>query len=160
MSETAIQFIQAREILDSRGRPTVEAEVYLENGCVGLAQVPSGASTGSFEAHELRDEDARRYGGKGVLQAVENVHEEIAPALLGLDALNQELIDRTMIDLDGSPNKSRLGANAILAVSLATAKAGAHALGLPLYRYLGGPLANLLPVPLMNVINGGVSRRQ
>lgn len=153
--ETAIEMIAAREILDSRGRPTVEAEVYLLNGVVGIAQVPSGASTGSFEAHELRDGDKSRYGGKGVLQAVENIKEKIAPELMDLDALNQEVIDRTMISLDASSNKANLGANAILAVSLAAAKAGAASLGLPLYRYLGGPLANLLPVPLMNVINGG-----
>lgn len=153
--ETAIEAIQAREVLDSRGRPTVEAEVYLVNGAVGIAQVPSGASTGSFEAHELRDGDKSRYGGKGVLKAVDNVEEEIAPRLLDLNALDQELLDRTMIGLDGSPNKSKLGANAILAVSLAIAKASASAVGLPLYRYLGGPLANLLPVPLMNVLNGG-----
>ncbi|HEY9806024.1 MAG TPA: phosphopyruvate hydratase, partial [Candidatus Obscuribacterales bacterium] len=123
--ETAIYSIQAREILDSRGRPTIEAEVYLENGAVGVAQVPSGASTGSFEAHELRDGDSNRYGGKGVQKAVQNVVEEIAPRLIGCDALNQEAIDRAMIDLDGSQNKANLGANAILAVSLATAKAGA-----------------------------------
>lgn len=153
--DTAIEFIQAREILDSRGRPTIEAEVHLANGIMGLAQVPSGASTGTFEAHELRDGDKSRYGGKGVLTAVENVKEKIAAELLGLDAVNQELVDRVTIELDGSPNKSNLGANAILAVSLATAKAAAAALTLPLYRYLGGPLANLLPVPLMNVINGG-----
>ncbi len=152
---TAIDYIQAREILDSRGRPTVEAEVHLANGIAGIAQVPSGASTGTFEAHELRDGDKSRYGGKGVLTAVQNVNEKIAPELLDLDALNQEFIDRTMIELDGSPNKSNLGANAILAVSLAAAKASAAALTIPLYRYLGGPLANLLPVPLMNVINGG-----
>jgi len=155
MIDTAIESIQAREILDSRGRPTIEAEVYLSNGCVGLAQVPSGASTGSFEAHELRDGDATRYSGKGVLKAVENVEQKIAPALLNMDAIDQGLIDQTMIDLDGSPNKSNLGANAILAVSLATAKAAAETLAIPLYRYLGGPQANLLPVPLMNVINGG-----
>lgn len=155
MFDTAIAAITAREILDSRGRPTVEAEVELECGAIGLAQVPSGASTGSFEAHELRDGDAQRYGGKGVLKAVQNIEEQIKPHLLGSDALKQELIDRKMIGLDGSANKASLGANAILAVSLATAKAGAEALGLPLYRYLGGPLANLLPVPLMNVINGG-----
>lgn len=153
--DTAIEAIIAREILDSRGRPTIEAEVHLANGAVGLAQVPSGASTGSFEAHELRDQDKTRYGGKGVLKAVQNVKEVIAPKLLALDALNQELLDRTMIALDGSANKSHLGANAILAVSLATAKAGAESLGIPLYRYLGSPLANLLPVPLMNLINGG-----
>lgn len=155
MLDTAIESIQAREILDSRGRPTIEAEVYLASGVVGLAQVPSGASTGSFEAHELRDDDKKRYGGKGVLKAVDNVQHKIAPALIDLDAIDQELIDRTMIDLDGSPNKSNLGANAILGVSLATAKAAAETLGLPLYRYLGGTLANVLPVPLMNVINGG-----
>ncbi|WP_377473484.1 MAG: phosphopyruvate hydratase [Microcoleus anatoxicus] len=155
MLDTAIESIQAREILDSRGRPTIEAEVYLANGVVGLAQVPSGASTGSFEAHELRDDDKKRYGGKGVLKAVDNVEHKIAPALIDLDVIDQELIDRTMIDLDGSPNKSNLGANAILGVSLATAKAAAETLGLPLYRYLGGTLANVLPVPLMNVINGG-----
>ncbi|MCC5626546.1 phosphopyruvate hydratase [Nostoc sp. CHAB 5715] len=153
--DTAIVAIAAREILDSRGRPTIEAEVHLANGVVGLAQVPSGASTGTFEAHELRDGDKSRYGGKGVLKAVQNVKEALAPQLLGLDALNQELLDRTMIALDGSANKSNLGANAILGVSLAAAKAGAESLGIPLYRYLGGPLANLLPVPLMNVINGG-----
>jgi len=155
MLDTAIESIQARAILDSRGRPTIEAEVYLANGVVGLAQVPSGASTGSFEAHELRDDDKKRYGGKGVLKAVDNVEHKIAPALIDLDAIDQALIDRTMIDLDGSPNKSNLGANAILGVSLATAKAAAETLGLPLYRYLGGTLANVLPVPLMNVINGG-----
>ncbi|MEO0967893.1 MAG: phosphopyruvate hydratase [Cyanobacteria bacterium J06639_18] len=155
MINTAIETIVAREILDSRGRPTVEAEVYLVDGAVGLAQVPSGASTGTFEAHELRDGDKNRYGGKGVLKAVQNIQETLAPNLLQVDALNQELLDRTMIALDGSPNKSSLGANAILAVSLAAAKASASSLGVPLYRYLGGPLANLLPVPLMNVINGG-----
>ncbi len=152
--ETTIEEIRAREILDSRGRPTIEAEVYLSVGAVGLAQVPSGASTGTFEAHELRDGD-ERYGGKGVQKAVDNVHETIARELMGLDALDQTVIDRTMIALDGSENKANLGANAILAVSLANAKAAAQALGLPLYRYLGGPLANVLPVPLMNVINGG-----
>ncbi len=155
MLDTAIESIQAREILDSRGRPTIEAEVYLANGVVGLAQVPSGASTGSFEAHELRDDDKSRYGGKGVLKAVANVEHKIAPALIDLDAIDQALVDQTMIELDGSPNKSNLGANAILGVSLATAKAAAETLGLPLYRYLGGTLANVLPVPLMNVINGG-----
>jgi enolase len=155
MLETAIDTIRAREILDSRGRPTVEAEVYLANGAVGVAQVPSGASTGTFEAHELRDGDNNRYGGKGVLTAVQNIEETIAPELLDVDALNQAGVDHLMIQLDGSENKSNLGANAILAVSLATAKAAADALRLPLYRYLGGPLANLLPVPLMNVINGG-----
>lgn len=155
IDSTAIEVIRAREILDSRGRPTVEAEVYLANGAMGLAQVPSGASTGSFEAHELRDGDKKRYGGKGVSKAVENVENKIAPSLVEMDALDQGAIDYAMIKLDGSPNKSNLGANAILGVSLATAKAGANALQIPLYRYLGGPLANLLPVPLMNVINGG-----
>ncbi|AKG24193.1 phosphopyruvate hydratase [Calothrix sp. 336/3] len=153
--DTAIEAIIAREILDSRGRPTIEAEVHLVNGAIGLAQVPSGASTGTFEAHELRDQDKSRYGGKGVLKAVQNVKDILAPKLLHMDALNQELLDKTMISLDGSHNKANLGANAILAVSLAAARAGADALGIPLYRYLGGPLANLLPVPLMNVINGG-----
>lgn len=153
-AEAAIDAIVAREILDSRGRPTIEAEVRLESGAVGIAQVPSGASTGSFEAHELRDGDAR-YGGKGVLKAVENVSEKIAPELFDLDAFDQVQLDRRMIALDGSPNKANLGANAILAVSLATAKAAATELMLPLYRYLGGPLANVLPVPMMNVINGG-----
>lgn len=152
---SAIASIKAQEILDSRGRPTIEAEVHLAGGAVGLAQVPSGASTGSFEAHELRDGEKSRYGGKGVLKAVRNVTEKILPELAGLDALNQEAIDRAMIHRDGSPNKSNLGANAILAVSLATARAAAAAVGLPLYRYLGGPLSNVLPVPLMNVLNGG-----
>ncbi len=155
MPDMAIAEIRAREILDSRGRPTVEAEVYLANGGFGLAQVPSGASTGSFEAHELRDDDDSRYGGKGVLKAVANIEDKIAPALEGMDAFDQMSIDRSMIELDGTPTKSKLGANAILAVSLASSKAVANALGIPLYRYLGGPLANLLPIPLMNVINGG-----
>lgn len=153
-SEAIIDAIAAREILDSRGRPTVEAEVRLESGAVGLAQVPSGASTGTFEAHELRD-DENRYGGKGVLKAVRNIKEKLVPTLVGMDALDQVAVDRAAIDRDGSKNKSELGANAILAVSLATAKAAADELALPLYRYLGGPLANVLPVPLMNVINGG-----
>lgn len=155
MLDTAIESIHAREILDSRGRPTVEAEVHLASGVVGIAQVPSGASTGSFEAHELRDGDSHRYSGKGVLKAVENIHEKIFPRLENIDALNQSQVDQIMIEQDGSANKSNLGANAILAVSLATAKAAADTLGLPLYRYLGGPQANVLPVPLMNVINGG-----
>ncbi|MGC1309830.1 MAG: phosphopyruvate hydratase [Phormidesmis sp.] len=153
--DTAIEDIQAREILDSRGRPTIEAEVYLTGGAAGMAQVPSGASTGSFEAHELRDGDRDRYSGKGVMKAVENVNETIARELIGLDAFSQIEIDSTMIALDGTPNKKNLGANAILAVSLATAKAAAQASDMPLYRYLGGPLANVLPVPMMNVINGG-----
>ncbi|XGV89417.1 MAG: phosphopyruvate hydratase [Limnothrix sp. BL-A-16] len=155
MTDTGIVEIHAREILDSRGRPTVEAEVTLESGVTGLAQVPSGASTGTFEAHELRDDDPSRYGGKGVLKAVENIEEQISPELYGMDALDQASIDLAMIELDGTPNKSKIGANAILAVSLATAKAAAATAGLPLYRYLGGPLSNVLPVPLMNVINGG-----
>jgi enolase len=149
-----IESIIAREILDSRGRPTIEAEVALENGAIGLAQVPSGASTGSFEAHELRDGDSR-YGGKGVQKAVDNVNEKIGPELRGFNALNQMDVDQAMIELDDSPNKSNLGANAILAVSLANAKAAATGLQLPLYRYLGGPMSNVLPVPMMNIINGG-----
>ncbi len=153
--DTAIEAIQAREILDSRGRPTIEAEIYLGGGAYGIAQVPSGASTGSFEAHELRDGDKDRYGGKGVIQAVENVNDAIARELMGANALNQIEIDRIMIELDGTPNKKSLGANAILAVSLATAHAAAAAQAMPLYRYLGGPLANVLPIPMMNVINGG-----
>ena len=153
--DTAIEAIQAREILDSRGRPTIEAEVVLTGGAYGIAQVPSGASTGSFEAHELRDGDKGRYGGKGVTTAVDNVNEKIARELMGANALNQIEIDRTMIEIDGTPNKKALGANAILAVSLANAHAAAAAQAMPLYRYLGGPLANLLPVPMMNVINGG-----
>jgi enolase len=154
-SEVAIAAITAREILDSRGRPTIEAEVHLETGVVGLAQVPSGASTGTFEAHELRDEDKHRYQGKGVLLAVRNVKEKIAPELLDLDAFDQVTIDHKMLERDGSANKKYLGANAILAVSLATAKAAAAELAIPLYRYLGSPLANVLPVPMMNVLNGG-----
>jgi enolase len=154
MQDTAIDTIDAREILDSRGRPTIEAEVTLYNGAYGIAQVPSGASTGSFEAHELRDEETR-YGGKGVRKAVENVRTQLYSELVGLDALNQAEVDRVMIELDGTANKANLGANAILGVSLATAKAAASALELPLYRYLGGPMSNVLPVPLMNVINGG-----
>ncbi|MFN5979377.1 MAG: phosphopyruvate hydratase, partial [Pseudanabaena sp.] len=138
---TEIIAIAAREILDSRGKPTVEAEVKLANGAIGLAQVPSGASTGSFEAHELRDGDKKRYGGKGVLIAVRNIHEKLLPELKGVDSLNQELVDRLMIKRDGTPNKSEIGANAILAVSLATAKAAAKAIGQPLYRYLGNPLS-------------------
>lgn len=154
-TEATIEAIAAREILDSRGRPTVEAEVRLASGAYGIAQVPSGASTGTFEAHELRDDDSTRYGGKGVLIAVRNISEKITPELIDADALDQVSIDRQMLDRDGSPNKRNLGANAILAVSLATAKAAANELDLPLYRYLGGPLANILPVPMMNVINGG-----
>ncbi|MCC6208965.1 MAG: phosphopyruvate hydratase [Gammaproteobacteria bacterium] len=145
-----------REILDSRGNPTVEADVILDSGARGTAAVPSGASTGSREAIELRDGDARRYGGKGVTRAVENIRKEIRGALLGKDAMDQAAIDRVMIELDGTPNKSRLGANAILAVSLANARAAAEAAGKPLYRYLGGEGGFTLPVPMMNVINGGV----
>ncbi len=154
MSST-IEEIRAREVLDSRGNPTVEVEVYLESGDFGRAIVPSGASTGSREALELRDGDPKRYHGKGVLTAVDNVNTHILPNLIGLDALNQREIDQTMIALDGSENKSKLGANAILAVSMATAHAAANYLALPLFRYLGGPFAHTLPVPMMNVINGG-----
>ena len=152
--DLVIDTIVAREVLDSRGTPTVEAEVMLEGGASGRAIVPSGASTGAHEACELRD-GGSRYCGKGVLQAVNNVEEKIAPALCGLSALDQAAVDAAMIELDGSDNNSALGANAILAVSLATARAAANGVGLPLYRYLGGPMATLLPVPLMNVINGG-----
>ena len=147
--------IRAREILDSRGNPTVEADVILSNGIMGRAAVPSGASTGEHEAVELRDGDKDRYLGKGVLQAVQNVDESIGPALRGMDVTDQLGIDSAMIELDGTPNKGSLGANAILAVSLAAARAGAQAVGLPLYRYLGGPLARVMPVPMMNVLNGG-----
>jgi len=146
----------AREILDSRGNPTVEAEVLLESGIHGQAAVPSGASVGTKEAVELRDNDAQRYFGKGVLKAVENVNSEISEAIMGLDVMEQHFIDQTLIDLDGSGNKSRLGANAILAVSLAVAKAAAEESGLPLYRYLGGSGPMSMPVPMINVINGGV----
>ncbi len=152
--DLVIDTVVAREVLDSRGTPTVEAEVLLEGGASGRAMVPSGASTGAHEAHELRD-GGSRYGGKGVLQAVSNIEEKIAPTLCGLSALDQGAVDAAMLELDGSDNKSALGANAILAVSLATARAAANGIGLPLYRYLGGPMATLLPVPLMNVINGG-----
>ncbi|MCB0182422.1 MAG: phosphopyruvate hydratase, partial [Anaerolineae bacterium] len=144
-----------REILDSRGNPTVEAEVILEDGAIGRAAVPSGASTGIHEALELRDGDSGRYLGKGVEQAVENINETIAPALITMSALTQEEIDSYMLDLDGTENKSKLGANAILAVSLAVAKAGAASTGQPLYRYLGGVSAKTLPVPMMNILNGG-----
>jgi enolase len=150
-----IQEIRAREILDSRGNPTVEADVLLTTGAVGRAAVPSGASTGEHEAVELRDGDAGRYLGKGVLKAVDHVEDEISGALVGHDPYDQVGVDRTMLELDGTPNKSRLGANAILAVSLATARAAAEDAGLPLYRYLGGAMANLLPVPMMNILNGG-----
>jgi len=151
---TAIVDIQAREILDSRGNPTVEVEVLLEDGAEGRAAGPSGASTGAHEAVELRD-GGKRYGGKGVLKAVENVGTEILDALGGMDAEDQRLVDRTLISLDGTPNKSRLGANAILGVSLAVAKAAAQSANLPLFRYVGGANAHVLPVPMMNIINGG-----
>ncbi|QPM67254.1 phosphopyruvate hydratase [Atribacter laminatus] len=147
--------VHAREILDSRGNPTVEAEVTLASGAFGRAAVPSGASTGTFEAVELRDGDKNRYLGKGVAKAVENVNEIIAPEIIGLDALDQSKIDKVLIDLDGTPNKGKLGANAILGVSLAIAKAAAEYAGLPLYRYIGGANACELPVPLMNILNGG-----
>ena len=150
-----IQSVVAREILDSRGNPTVEVDAALNSGVCGSAAVPSGASTGENEAIELRDGDKARYLGKGVLKAVENVNAVIAPALRGLDPRMQEQIDRRMLELDGSPNKAKLGANAILAVSAATAKAAAAACGLPLYRYLGGARAHVLPVPMMNILNGG-----
>jgi len=152
---TDIESIQAREILDSRGNPTVEVDVTLACGAAGRAAVPSGASTGEHEALELRDGDKKRYLGRGVRKAVENVNKKIAPALAGVDALDQLTVDRIMLELDGTETKSKLGANAILAVSLATAKAAAAALGQPLFRYLGGPNAKILPVPMANVINGG-----
>jgi len=152
---SAIVDVIAREILDSRGNPTIEADVLLESGVMGRAAVPSGASTGSREAIELRDGDAGRYGGKGVLKAVENVNTEICEAVIGVDAAEQSFVDKTLVDLDGTENKSRLGANAVLAVSLAVAKAAAEESGLPLHRYLGGAGAMAMPVPMMNVINGG-----
>lgn len=153
---TYIERIHAREILDSRGNPTVEVEVTLEGGAFGRAGVPSGASTGVHEALELRDGDKKRYGGKGVKKAVGNVNNQIAAALTGMDALDQGAIDRAMIELDGTPHKEKLGANAILGVSLATARAAADACDLPLFRYLGGAAANRLPVPMFNILNGGV----
>jgi len=153
---SAIVDVVAREILDSRGNPTVEADVLLESGVLGRAAAPSGASTGSREAIELRDGDKSRFGGKGVLNAVEHINTELCEAIIGVDATEQSFIDRTLIDLDGTENKARLGANAILAVSLAVAKAAAEESGLPLHRYIGGAGANTMPVPMMNVINGGV----
>jgi hypothetical protein len=150
-----IAAVWAREILDSRGNPTVEVEVVLESGATGRAAVPSGASTGTREALELRDGDAARYGGKGVSKAIENIMDEIAEEVVGMDALRQIDLDSLMIELDGTENKSRLGANAMLGVSMATARAASTFLGLPLYQYLGGINAKLLPVPLMNIINGG-----
>jgi enolase len=152
---TSIASITAREIIDSRGNPTVEVDVRLASGAFGRAAVPSGASTGEFEAIELRDGDKKRYSGKGVLNAVANVKAKIAPALIGYDAFDQVGVDRTMIALDGTKNKAKLGANAILGVSLATAKAAAAASGQPLYKYIGGPNAKVLPVPMMNIMNGG-----
>ncbi len=153
--DTTIEEIIAREILDSRGNPTVEVEVTLMDGSWGRAAVPSGASTGVHEALELRDGDKSRYGGKGVLKAVDNVNNEIADELLGWDAVDQRAVDMTLLEIDGTPNKSKLGANAILGTSLAVAKAVANALGLPLYRYIGGVYAHVLPVPMMNILNGG-----
>jgi enolase len=153
--DTTIIQVLGREILDSRGNPTVEVEVWLEDGAHGRAAVPSGASTGVHEALEMRDNDKSRYGGKGVLQAVAHVDNELAEAVVGLDALDQAGVDQEMLDLDGTPNKSKFGANAILGVSLAVARAAAEAVGLPLYRYLGGVSARLLPVPMMNILNGG-----
>ena len=153
---TAIVDVHARQILDSRGNPTVEVDVTLEDGSMGRAAVPSGASTGAHEAVELRDGDKSRWGGKGVQKAIDAANGEIADAVIGFDAEDQAEIDRLMIELDGSPNKARLGANAILGVSLATAKAAADAIGMPLYRYVGGMDAGLLPVPMMNIVNGGV----
>ncbi|HWJ24743.1 MAG TPA: phosphopyruvate hydratase, partial [Gemmatimonadaceae bacterium] len=147
--------IRAREILDSRGNPTVEADVTLESGVTGRAAVPSGASTGEHEALELRDGDDARYGGKGVQRAVQNIEEQIGPALSGLSAQDQIGIDRAMLEMDGTTNKEKLGANAILAVSLATARAAAADVGMPLFRYLGGPMARTMPVPMMNILNGG-----
>ncbi len=155
MNEMEIIDVRGREIIDSRGNPTVEVDVALAGGAIGRASVPSGASTGEHEAWELRDGDAKRYGGKGVLKAVENINKIIAPEISGHDATLQPAIDKIMIDLDGTPNKSRLGANAILGVSLAVAKAAAIQLNLPLFKYLGGPNAKVLPVPMMNMINGG-----
>ncbi len=152
---TTIAKIRAREILDSRGNPTVEAEVQLSSGIIGVASVPSGASTGEHEACELRDGDKNRYRGKGVQQAVAHANEDLAPALVGMSATEQIAIDTRMREVDGTPNKSRVGANAVLAISLATARAAAQATGQPLYRYLGGPNAHILPVPMMNVLNAG-----
>ncbi len=152
---SAVAFVDAREILDSRGNPTIEVDVVLDDGTVASAAVPSGASTGAFEAYELRDEDMKRYGGKGVLKAVEAVIDVLSEAIEGLDASEQRAIDTALIEADGTDNKSKLGANSILGVSLAVAKAAALSADLPLFRYLGGPNAHVLPVPMMNVINGG-----
>src|SRR3989440_5979138 len=155
MTSLSIEYIQARQILDSRGNPTVEVDVLLEDGTLGRAAVPSGASTGEHEAVELRDDDKKTYVGKGVLKAVDNVNSKIAPELIGLDPRDQEAIDQLMIELDGTANKAKLGANAILGVSMAVAKAAAEASHLPLYRYLGGAAAKVLPVPMLNILNGG-----
>ena len=155
MEYTTIVEIRGREVIDSRGNPTVEVDVHLDGGAIGRAAVPSGASTGENEAVELRDGDKKRFGGKGVLKAIDSVNDAIADALVGMDATDQIAIDETMIALDGTPNKARLGANAILGVSLATAKAAADAAGLPLWRYVGGAHARTLPVPMMNIVNGG-----
>jgi enolase len=155
MVETVITRVFGREILDSRGNPTVEVDVELSSGVLGTAAVPSGASTGAYEAVELRDGDKSRYGGKGVLKAVGHVNDELAEVIVGLDALEQRAVDGLMCEIDGTPNKGNLGANAILGVSLAVARAAAEAVGLPLYRYLGGPNAHTLPVPMMNILNGG-----
>ena len=154
-NQVKILDIRGREILDSRGNPTIEVDVYVENGAVGRASVPSGASTGIYEAYELRDNDISRYLGKGVLNAVQNVNTEIKQALIGKNVLDQEAIDCAMIELDGTPNKACLGANAILGTSLACAKAAANVLGMPLYQYIGKNLGEVLPVPMMNILNGG-----
>jgi len=151
-----IEIVFAREILDSRGNPTIEVEVGLSDGAWGQAAVPSGASTGKFEALELRDGDPKRYSGKGVLKAVENVNTTIGPTITGMDPFDQSLIDKTMIELDGTPNKEQLGANSLLGVSLAIARATADSLGIPLYRYIGGTNACRLPMPMMNILNGGM----
>src|SRR5258707_11556414 len=150
-----IDGIIGREVLDSRGNPTVEVEVGLFDGAVGRAMVPSGASTGQYEALELRDDDKKRYGGKGVLKAVQAVNDTIADAVIGMDALDQKGVDDLMLELDGTPTKANLGANAILAVSLAVARAAANSLDMPLYNYLGGVYAEILPVPMMKILNGG-----
>jgi enolase len=150
-----IESIHARQILDSRGNPTIEVDVVTESGAFGRAAVPSGASTGSHEAVELRDGDKKKFMGKGVLKAVENVNTKIAAEVVGFDVFEQNLLDRIMIELDGTPNKAKLGANAVLGTSLAIAKAGAMEAGMPLYRYIGGVSANTLPVPMMNILNGG-----
>src|SRR5258708_185725 len=155
MSKTSIRNIIGREILDSRGNPTIEVDVRVESGALGRAAIPSGASTGEHEAWELRDGNKSRFGGKGVKKAVANVNDKIAPALKGWDALDQAKIDKKLIELDGTPNKNNLGANALLGVSLAVAHAAATAENLPLFRYLGGPEARVLPVPMMNILNGG-----